>query len=105
MKKSTIINRRKSAHKRRLSLTNLSNDINFKRCVATNHAIDRFIERINPKACRTTADDAIQEAFKNAEYVGRHQNDNGDSSRVYRNGLLIMCLAPTENIVLTVFFA
>lgn len=103
MKQSTIINRRKSALKRRLSLINLTNDINFKRCIATNHAIDRFIERINPKTCRITADHAIQAAFNNAEYVGRHRNEKGEPSRVYRNGALIMRLAPVENVVLTVF--
>ncbi|WP_026832206.1 hypothetical protein [Exiguobacterium undae] len=103
MKQSTIINRRKSALKRRISLINLTNDINFKRCIATNHAIDRFIERINPKACRITADHAIQAAFKNAKYVGRHHNEKGDPSRVYRNGALIMRLAPVENVVLTVY--
>lgn len=103
MKQSTLTNRRKSALKRRLSLINLTNDINFKRCIATNHAIVRFIERINPQACRITADHAIQHAFKNAEYIGRHVNEAGEPSRVYRNGALIMRLALHENVVITVF--
>jgi len=103
MKHSHIIRRRQGALKRRTSLINLTNDINFKRCIATNHAIDRFIERINPQACRITADHAIQHAFKNAKYVGRHTNEAGEPSRVYRNGALVMRLALQENVVLTVF--
>lgn len=103
MKHSHIIRRRQGALKRRTSLINLTNDINFKRCIATNHAIERFIERINPRACRTTADHSIQHAFKNAKYVGRHTNESGVPSRVYRNGALEMRLALKENVVLTVF--
>lgn len=102
MKHSTIINRRKSALKRRISLINLTNDINFKRCIATNHAIDHFIERVNPNACRITADHAIQAAFKTAEYVGRYRNGQGKPRRVYRNGALILQLDVENNVVLTV---
>jgi len=56
MNQSTMINHRKSNHKRRLSLINLTNDINFKRCIATNQEIDYFIRtyQSKPKACRIT---------------------------------------------------
>lgn len=81
--------------KRHRQFVDIMQTVNFKNCRVTEHAIDRYLERVSPQVTRNMALTTLRDAFKNAEYVGRVETDNG-VARVYRNGALVMRLAAED---------
>lgn len=77
--------------KRHRQFIDIMHTVNFRECRVTDHAIMRFLERVNPQADRLHALNTLRDAFKNAEYVGRVETKSG-IARVYRNGAIVMRL-------------
>lgn len=81
--------------KRHRQFVDIMHTVNFRQCRVTDHAIDRYLERVNPDTSRHQALLTLRDAFKNADYIGRVETENG-IARVYRNGALVMRLAAED---------
>jgi hypothetical protein len=94
-KNQTLMQRKIRHTKRHRQFATIMQTVNFRNCRVTEHAIDRYLERVSTNTTRHAALNTLRDAFKNAEYVGRVETENG-AARVYRNGALIMRLAAED---------